>query len=160
MFSRFKARRYNDEATRLLSLAKIVATSSTTPVLETFPAIDAIFHRPGFSIREHWDFFVTVAGLAMGLASYSERHSRSQVTAFASELLTQAGLWDDRAAPAIADLQRFANRNLSEGVDAPTAIGLWVVWNIAGRAPEDSAVAAAPTIGSLVIKSLQEWHIE
>ena len=116
-----------DDATRLLTLAKIVATTSSTSVPNAFPAIDKLCRRPGFSLEGQWDFFVTVAGLAMGLASYSERHSRSEVTAFAAQLLRQAGLWDDQAAPAIADFQQFVNRNVAEGLDAATSIGLWVV---------------------------------
>jgi hypothetical protein len=158
MFRKLQTSQYDQKAARLLCLAQIAATSLAVPMLEAFPAIDAIFQRPGFSMREHWDFFVTIAGLATGLASYSARYSRSQVTAFAGELLRQAALWDSQAASAIADFQQFVNRNVGGGVDAPTAIGLWVVWNIARQTPEDAAVAAAPAIGSLVIRSLQDWQ--
>lgn len=159
MFGRFKARGYEDEAARLLALSKIIATSSSTTVSDAFPAIDAMFRRPGFSLDGQWDFFVTVAGLAMGLATYSERHPRSEVTAFGSELLRQAGLWDHQTAPAIVDFQQFLNRNVAEGVDAATSIGLWVLWNLVGSAPDDFAIAASPVIGSLVIDSLHEWDI-
>ena len=148
-----------DDATRLLTLAKIVATTSAASVPNAFPAIDRLCRRPGFSLEGQWDFFVTVAGLAMGLASYSERHSRAEVTAFAAQLLRQAGLWEHQAAPAIAiaDFQQFVNRNVAEGLDAATSIGLWVVWNIAGQTPDDASIAAAPAIGSLVINSFREW---
>jgi hypothetical protein len=157
VFGKFKARRYEDDATRLLTLAKIVATTFSKSVPNAFPAIDRLCRRPGFRLKGQWDFFVTVAGLAMGLASYSERHSRSEVTAFAAELVRQAGLWDHQAAPAIADFQQFVNRNVAEGFDAATSIGLWVVWNIAGQTPDDASIAAAPAIGSLVIDSFREW---
>lgn len=160
MFGRFKARRYEDEAARLLALSKIVATSSSTSVSDAFPAIGAVCRHPALSLEGRWDFFVTVAGLAMGLVAYSERHPRSEVTAFASELLRQAGLWDHQTAPAIADFQQFVNRNVSEGVDAATSIGLWVVWNLVGSTPDDSAIAATPGIGSLVIDSLHEWDTQ
>ena len=72
----------------------------------------------------------------------------------------QAGVWDHNAAPAIADFQQFVNRNISEGVDAATSIGLWVVWNLFGSAPHDSGIAAAPAIGSLVIDCLHKWETQ
>ncbi len=137
--------------------AQIIAASSTVSILDRFPAIDAIFRRPGFSVPGHWDFFATAAGVGTGLSLYAAQHTPDEMQLFTAALLRHMERWDAQAATAVADFQDFVTRNTNGGVDFATAIGSWVVWNIKGSAPSDSDFAAAPAIGALVLNGVRDW---
>ncbi len=157
MFGWVKKKSYAEEAERLLQFSQILSTASTTSVLDSFPAIEQIFSQPGFSVQGHWDFFVTCACIGTGLSLYSLDRP-NDIRPFAMELLQQAARWDQQAAKAINDFQVFVNRNISSGIDLPTSIGSWVVWNLKGTTPTQSGLNAAPAIGALIVNGLRDWH--
>lgn len=157
MFSWFQKGKYRDEAERLLQLSSILSIGSTTSVLNKFPAVEAIFRSPGFSVKGHWDFFLTCAGIGTGLYLFGEQRP-SDVRPFATVLLKHLAKWDQQAVPAIEDFQKFVIRNMSAGFDFPTSVGCWVVWNIKGATPSQEELSAAPVIGGLVVSGLRDWH--
>ena len=157
MFGFTKKPNHDAQAKQLLQRAKIIAASSTVPVLDRFPAIDAIFRRPGFSVPGHWDFFITAAGLGTGLSLYAAQHTPDEMRPFAAALLRHMEHWDAQGGAAVADFQSFVSRNTDGGVEFATAIGSWVIWNIKGSTPTDSEFAAAPAIGTLVLNGVRDW---
>jgi hypothetical protein len=159
MFGWLRTPNYDKEAERLLQLSHILSTSSTVSLLDRFPAISAILTRPGLSVRGHWDFFAAVAGLGTGLSLYATARQPSDVKAFTIALVRRAEHWDQQAPAAIDDFQQFVNRNVSAGVDLPTAIGSWVVWNIKSATPSDEELRAAPAIGAIIVNGLRDWNV-
>lgn len=157
MFGWFGKGKYRDEAERLLQLSSILSLGSTTAVLDEFPAIEAIFRRPGFSVEGHWDFFLTCAGIGTGLLLFGEQRP-TDIRPFTTELLKQAAKWDQQAVPAIEDFQKFLTRNMSAGFDLATSVGCWVVWSIKGATPTEEELSAAPVIGEIVVIGLRDWH--
>ena len=148
---------HDEYAKLLLQRSKIIATSSAVPILNAYPAIDAIFRRPGFSAHGHWDFFATAAGVGTGLSLYSAQNSASDMRLFTDALRRHMEHWDGQAATVVADFQEFVTRNTSSGVDLTAAIGSWIVWNIKGNTPLDSELAAASAIGTLVLNGVRDW---
>ena len=155
MFNPFKKKPdYRAEAERTFNLCKILSVTSTGPVTQRFPALDAIFSRPDFSMVGHWDFFVTWAGIGTSLLVYRSR-GPSDIEGFTTALLQLAERWDHQASDAIVDFQAFVNRNVAAGIDLPVAVGSWIVWNLKGSTPSDAELQASPAIGSLIVTGLR-----
>jgi hypothetical protein len=157
MFGWSRKKSYSEEAKRLLQLSQIVPVTSTTTILDAFPAIENLFRRPEFSIEQHWDFFVTSACLGTGLFLYGRDHP-NDVRLFATALLPEVAKWNEQAISAIDDFQKFVNRNTESGVDLATSVGSWVIWNLKGNTPAKNEFGPARAIGTLIVNGLHDWH--
>lgn len=158
MFSFFKRTpSYDQEADRLLNLAKIISTSSTLLVFDACPAVQAITDQSGYSIERNWDFFFTTAAAATGMFIFADDRP-SEFRDFATALTKSLKSWNSLAPAAVTDFQQFVNRNRDAGVDLAVAVGSWVIWNMKEGAPTDEEYAAAPVIGGHIFTGLRDWH--
>jgi hypothetical protein len=147
----FKKFTISRKAKRFAQAAHLLSASSTIPILNTCPAIDELFHRPGFNIKVQWDFFMTCACLGAGIFLYG-KNNPTDLRSFVNAVIKSAEKWDKQAPYAIDDCQQFILRGISNGADIETSIGSWVVWNLKGSAPTEIEFGATATIGSLIVK--------
>lgn len=158
MFSFFKRQsRYDQDAERLLNLARIISTSSTIPVFDACPAIQAIAQRPGFDLERNWDFFFTTATAATGMFIFADDRP-SEFQGLATALMKSLKNWNSLSPQAVTDFQNFVNRNRDAGVDLAVAVGAWVICNMKEGNPTTEEYEAAPIIGGIIFNALRDWH--
>jgi hypothetical protein len=141
------------DAAILLGLSLIIATSDEAKTLRSLPALQSIANKP----VELWEFFLTSAALATGMAMYQLPRGQQKAASLTSTLLRVTQHWPNSAWIAIPDFQRFMNRVAEEAVQAHTALGWWVALNVKGAALSDEELAAVPPIGKLVFDGLSTW---
>jgi hypothetical protein len=125
------------QARSLVDAAKVQATGSYLPLLDRFPVL-------GDVRREHWDFFVTVAGVFIAVTRLNKLDLPEQREDHLLEIVTQEfNAWDRDAIRAFDDCKQLFDREYDRlnaiGHDsqflASDALGSWIVWNALGKQP-------------------------
>ena len=96
---------------------------------------------------DDWDFFATVAGVGAGLLEFPGEKSRTTSSALSSVATDALNQWDAQGGEALADFMKFVRESVESGIDAQTAIGGWLLWNVKSEQPSDSELDSAPGIG-------------
>jgi len=143
-----------EKARKLIAMANTVAISSLTPFLDKFSNLEQIIKARGIG---DWDFFMTVAGVAIASQTISSKQPEKDFHQFAVGLQEHFPKWDRNAAAAFNDLTKFTQKNASGGIDSITAAGLWVLWNIKRESPTDDEISMAPVIGRFLAENLKGW---
>lgn len=143
----------DEDAAILLGLSLLIASSDTGKRLRSIPALQCIASKPA----ELWEFFLTSAALATGMAMYQVSHGQPTAASLTSALLRATQHSPNSTWVAIPDFQKFMNRVAQDGVHSHTALGWWVAWNVKGAALSDEELAAVPPIGTFVFDGLSSW---
>lgn len=147
---------FNDEASKLVQHAQILATSSYMPLSETFPALDTIV---GPNLGKY-DFLVTVAAVCSSFISLKSRSS-DEISRISVAVGAQMDAWDKRASSASDHLVDFIKKYEVDNPDASLSecVGLWIYLNLRGRLNgiTDEEFMAFRGLGQLVVQSFQDW---
>jgi hypothetical protein len=149
----FSTSSIDEDAAVLLGLSIVIASSDAGKRLRSHPSLQSVSTEP----VELWEFFITSAALATGMAMYQLPCGQPKAASLTSALLRATAHWPNSTGVAIPDFQRFMNRVAEEGVHPHTTLGWWVVWNVKGAALSDQELAAVPPVGALVFDRLATW---
>ncbi len=149
------------QAERLVSAAKVVATTSFVPLLNDFPCLRKCN-------VENWDFFATAAATCVGINNLLEKISADQFRSlYNAAILPELQRWSPQGQDAVLDCQTFIKRiedaNQLDGEEnnttllATDALGMWVFWNLFQRQPADEESNAARAIGQIIASQFQDW---
>ena len=145
MFSRWN--KHRREADNLVAAARIVATSSLTPLTNRLPILWDLVQARGVDL---WDQVVTIAALAARISVLAEEKVHPLMKALPGSLTSwNATEWD-----AYRDLLQFVERNTAGGIDHKVALGAWVIWNLKGSEPTQSELGLASVVGSFLSGSM------
>lgn len=90
--------KYDDKVAKLIPSANILAVSSFTKFLNTYNELKTVDPT-------EWDFFVTVAGISVGLMSLADKvTNESEYNRLTKILSTKIVKWDKRGELALSDL--------------------------------------------------------
>jgi len=141
-------------AQKLIEMSEINAMSSTITFIDKYPMIEPIVKAQG---TDSWDFFMTVAGVKVGLLNFESNHKRKELHELLAGLEEHFPKWNPNALAAYDDLITFIQKNVSGGIDELTAIGIWVLWNQKQEAPSPEETSIAPSIGRFLNDCLDCW---
>lgn len=127
---------------RLPSVAKILAVSSYTQLLDKYPVIEKI--KP-----EQWDFILTVAGIFLCVSQLNHESILENKKDIIRDAITNAGIevYPD-CIQACEDCRNFVDRTYGglaqtkEYQNNPEflfsdSLGSWIVWNLFDHAPSN-----------------------
>lgn len=161
IFSRSFGRRkkYDDDVKLLFTGAKALAVSSFTTFSETFDELKTIDPH-------EWDFFVTVAGISVGLmALNNELTNDSEYHRLTNILSKEIIEWDNRGESALLDLLSIMKKNQVEMMTLPpdeftktwaVLLGFWCLVNLGLEAPEEPSELMI-ALGMFQITSFHGW---
>jgi hypothetical protein len=160
MFGRLLGRKddtLSERARALVSVAHIGAVGMFTPLRDKYPAM----HNVNL---EHWDFIVTVAGVFIATSrletiGLGQRRKEPLLDTIAESL----DKWKPDGLRAFEDCKMLFEREfdrLTAGGHEPRyigsdALGLWIVWNVLGHAPQTNEdTQLLRSIGVMVVGSM------
>jgi hypothetical protein len=151
----FSSSSIDEDAAILLGICIIGATSDATKRLRSRPALAALNSQP----IQDWEYFLTCAGLAIGLTMYQMARGRENAQPFMAALLRATQHWPHGVGVAVLDFQNVTNRLVTEEQLRPeTAIGWWIALNVKGAPLSDEELTEAPTIGETVLHAVDRWR--
>lgn len=148
-------------ADMLVHAANINAISMFTPNLDEHPCLGAVN-------SENWDFVLTVAGVFTAVVRIgSLRLEEAREQKLMDKISEHCIKWNaEKALPALNDCRSFVDKN----IDALTAaghehgsvffdaLGLWIIWNVFGRAPQtDEERKLVHVVGSETAHTFYNW---
>jgi hypothetical protein len=144
----------DSQAESLVSACGILATTTFVPVIDQFTFLKTC--KP-----EDWDFFAAVVAVNVALNTLATEVAAERFKRLDSIVAAQLNKWDRQGLAAVRDCQQFVNRAVTKGNNemqqAVQALGLWVLWNLLQRQPTDNELHAAPAIGMMLARPLQDW---
>jgi hypothetical protein len=162
IFSRLLGPRikYDDKVVNLLPSANILAVSSFKNFLDAHNELKTVDPR-------EWDFFVTVAGLSVGLMGLADKvRNESEYNRLTKILSTQILEWDKRGEHALSDLM-VRLKNFREGMMAlppdeftklwASLISSWCFVNLKLEVPRNLLNNLMIDLGMLLIVSFHDW---
>jgi hypothetical protein len=126
--------------TRMPALARVIANSCLTPLMEQHPCLRGIS-------SEAWDFFVPIGAVHAGMDRLRVTlGDPDRVDALHGVLTSSLENWQTNAPRALRDCEQFVLK-APDRVLLFDAIGAWVLWNVFQRQPTDSEFRVAPVLG-------------
>ena len=143
----FKKPNLRQNTDQILALAKIAATGSLVPLMDSAPALEEILAA---ATSDDWDFFATVAAAGAGMFHAYRDHPSLDISLAEKAVGESLAAWDGQATAAYSDYQEFVARNVRGGVEYENAVGAWLLWNVKSAEPTARELAAAPAVGRLL----------
>jgi len=151
------------QAETLVAAARINATSMFMPLLDKFPFL----HEADV---EQWDFIVTAAGVFMGASALTNmRVGEAREDALMETVAESLMNWNSDGIRAFEDCKglyeseydRLAAVGHEPRFLASDAVGLWIAWNVLGRAPQSQdECMLVRTTGAMVTHAFFDWWKE
>jgi len=153
-----------ERADTLVQMANVNAVGAFTPMLGEFPLLRE-------TDTENWDFILTVAGVFMAATRLRNlRVGEAREQKLMNVVYERFTGWDAKnGIRAFEDCKSFFASNFDtltkRGHEpqfvASDAIGLWIVWNVLGRAPQSEKEGSlVRTVGVLVTHAFFNWWDE
>lgn len=150
-----------ERADTLVQSANISAISMFTPMLDEYPCLRAA--KP-----EDWDYNLTIAGVFMAATRLRNlRLGEAREQKLMDKVHERFTQWDAKnAGRAFEDCKSFFDKNYdalrNAGHEprfiASDTIGLWIVWNVFGRAPQtDDERKLVRVIGAMTTHAFFDW---
>lgn len=146
--------RLRERASNLVPASSLAAIAMLSPLARTYPALVHVD-------TDRWDFLVQIAGVHVALLALAGRRDPDALHQIIRSDLDKIG---GRAAEFLADCAAFGNEALQDPsrFDDPqeelgNAIGIWILWNLYGRAPMFDEAAPAKTIGGMLFSTFGTW---
>ena len=125
---------------RMPSLARIIANSCLTPLMEQHPCL-----RPISS--DDWDFFVPIGAVHAGMERLRITvRDPERIDALNGVLTSSLGDWETNAPSALRDCEQFVLK-APDKLLLFDAIAAWVLFNVFRRQPTDAEFRVAPVLG-------------
>lgn len=149
-----------EQARGLVQAAHINAVGMFTPLLDRFPSLREVD-------TEQWDFVLTVAGVFMAASRLNNlKLGDAREERLMEVVAGDLNRWKADGIRGFEDckglFEREFDRLTAAGHEsqfiAADAVGIWIVWNILGRAPEtDQECELVRTTGTLVTYAFFTW---
>ncbi len=165
MFSRLFGPRikYDDKVEKLVPSANILAISSFTKFLNGHNELKKVDPK-------EWDFFVTVAGISVGLMGLADKvTNESEYNRLTKILSTKILQWDKRGELALTDLMarivKYRDKMMSLPPDEFTKmwaslISAWCLVNLKLEVPRNKPSNLMIELGMLLTVSFHDWWNE
>ena len=128
------------------ALARVIANSCLTPLLEQHPCLRAMS-------SDDWDFFVPVGAVHAGMERLrSTVTSRERIDALSEVLISSLGDWEPKAPSALRDCEQFVLK-APDKVLLFDAIAIWVLLNVFRRPLTDAEFRVATVLGVIFRES-------
>lgn len=162
MFSRLfgPQMKYDDPVEKLVPSAHILAVSSFTKFLDSHSELKNVDPK-------EWDFFVTVAGISVGLMALSDKvRNTSEYNRLTTILSAEIVKWDKRGEFALSDLVAVMTKYREEMMHLPpdeatkmlaTMIGGWCLANLKLELPRERPSKLMTELGMFLIISFHDW---
>ena len=125
---------------RMPALARVIANSCLTPLMEQHPYLRAIS-------SDDWDFFVPIGAVHAGMERLRITvRDPERIDALNGVLTSSLGDWETNAPRALRDCEQFVLK-APDKVLLFDAIAAWVLWNVFRRQPTDAEFRVAPVLG-------------
>jgi hypothetical protein len=150
-----------DKGDALVPMANSVAITSLTSAEDKLQLPSAITDD-----IEGWDFFVTVAAVYVAMRALAKSVPDETFRAVGAGVFKKLDKWNPDGSRGFDDCQKFVERSLrSSGatrndVMIEDAIGMWLLWNLYGRAPTVEESAPARPLGGFLLHTFQNWWVE
>ena len=159
-FWRNKTQKYDDKVNKLVPVADILAVTSFTNFLTTYKELEKVDPK-------EWDFFVTIAGISIGLTGLANKIKDDSEYDRLTELLSsQITKWNEHGEFALTNLMTYIakHQNYMEKLPPDEAtkywaavIGFWCFANIGLDVPKDKPSNFMSELGMLLIISFYNW---
>jgi hypothetical protein len=162
MFSRLfgPQMKYDDSVEKLVPSAHILAVSSFTKFLDSHSELKNVDPK-------EWDFFVTVAGISVGLTGLSEKvRNTTEYNRLTKILSAKIVKWNKQGELALSDLVTVMTRYREEMMRLPpdeftkmwaAVIGAWCLANLKLEVPREQPSKLMTELGMLLIVSFHDW---
>jgi len=144
-----------EKVAQLIDIAKILSISSLTTFITRYPSLKKLIQNS--KNTNDWDFCMTIGGVAMGTLLIEPNLSKKAFSQFSIGLDEYFPKWNLEGSTAFADLKKFVQKTVSLKIEYSTAIGLWIIWNIKHKMPNEEEYKAAQAIGSFLFSALKGW---
>lgn len=152
--------KFDDRVEKLVSSANILAVSSFTKFLDSHEELKAVD-------PQEWDFFVTVAGISVGLMSLVDKVTdESEYNRLTRILSTKIKEWDNRGEHALSDLMARMAKHREDMMNLPSdeftkmwavMLSSWCLINLNLEVPKNQPSKLMIELGMLLIVSFQVW---
>jgi hypothetical protein len=149
-----------ERAQSLVEIAQGNAVTMFTPLLDRFPMLRQVN-------TEHWDFFLTVAGVFMAATRLNDLGLQGKRKEKIMEIVARnLDQWKSDGTRGFEDCKSLFehefDRLTATGHEsrfvASDGLGIWIVWNIFGRSPQsDDECALVRVIGIMVTHNFFEF---
>jgi hypothetical protein len=147
-----------DEVEQLVPMANSLAIASLNSAEKILNLPDALTED-----LETWDFFLTVAAVVAAERSLATRVPKDTFQVVASRILERLDEWNANGSRGFEDCQQFVGRSLkslgdrNDDVKFGDVLGMWILWNLYGRAPTLEEAGPARPLGGFLIRSFGNW---
>lgn len=151
------------QAEGLVSSAEIFAISLFTPTLGRFPILATVDVK-------NWDFIISISGIFIALTQLNNFDlPEDQKSALINIVEKKLSEWNPDGIRAFEDCKSFFESQYDQSEKsseykkdrrflASDALGIWVVWNILNRQPQnDEEISLVRVIGSSVVHAFFDW---
>ncbi len=155
--------KYDDKVERLVSSANTLAVSSFTKFLDAHNELKTVD-------PQKWDFFVTVAGISVGLIGLVDKVSdTSEYDRLTKMLSTKLKEWDKRGEHALSDLMTKMVNHRENIMRLPpdeftkmwaAMLGSWCLVNLNLEVPRNQPNELMIELGMFLIVSFHHWWDE
>ena len=136
----------------LVRLSRSISTNLLTPTLDASDVLSQI----KFSVDD-WDFFVTVAGIRLGLLCLPTSEIDQETFALLyRQVVNELEITDKEMISALEDLTQYLNS--CEKEDIILGIGMWIVMNLKhSNEINNSEVTLSQQLSQILLGNFGEW---
>lgn len=149
-----------DNAANIVSAAHLGAVGMFNPLLDRFTLLGTVH-------VQQWDFIVTVAGVFIATTRLRNLKVNSKREAALMEIVVASlqdwnpdavRVFEDCKALFELEFDRLTARGHDTRFVASDALGIWVIWNILGKQPQNQEeIELVRAVGALTTHNLFDW---
>jgi hypothetical protein len=150
--------RAKQRATDLLPAANALAITALGSIQKAFPSSRTLDGKA-------WDCCATIAGIYAALWWLQRKYDIESEAVLTGKVADSMVKWDERTLGAIQNCDGFVKNALDSDASTDQAfeanlgnsLGMWLLWNVYGRAPSFEESRMGAVAGRMAVESFRDW---